>query len=537
MNPRFDETQFSPLAELCVNLEKTSGRIEKTRLLVAFLKRLRPDEIEPAVAMITGRTFPEPDQRVLVVGGRTLWKMITQPVRQTALTQSPLTIKRVQRSFDEIASAQGEGSREKKKALVDALLGQASPIEREYIMRILFGEMRIGVVEGVMEEAIAKAVDVEVELVKRANMLYGNIGAVARTALEKGREGLKQVSLTLFRPIKPMLAEMSDLKEIFSEQHGEIAFEYKFDGARIQAHKDSNRVVIYTRRLTDTTPSLPDIASAIREKVHADKALVEGEVVAVGKNGKPLPFQDLMRRFRRTVDVERAIEEIPLKLYLFDILFLDETSLFEKPYQERWRVLGTISDGEILARRIVTNQISEAEQFLSEAIRAGHEGLMAKSLDGTYTPGLRGKRWLKIKPSERLDLVIVAADWGSGRRRGWLSNYHLAVRDEERSRFLDVGKTFKGLTDSEFQIMTDKLQNLKIRETDYTVLVKPEIVVEVAYNEIQKSPHYDSGFALRFARIKRIRDDKAPDEIDTIQNLGRLYERQFEQKSKLRIEP
>jgi DNA ligase-1 len=237
---------------------------------------------------------------------------------------------------------------------------------------------------------------------------------------------------------------------------------------------------------------------------------------------------------RRTVDVEKATQEIPLRLYLFDILFLDGTSLFEMPCQERWRILSSISDGEILARRIVTDQISEAERFLSEAIQAGHEGLMAKSLDGTYAPGTRGKRWLKIKPSERLDLVIVAADWGSGRREEWLSNYHLAVRDDEEGRFLDVGKTFKGLTDSEFQMMTDRLQSLRTRETDYTVHVKPEIVVEVAYNEIQKSPHYDSGFALRFARIKRIRDDKAPDEIDTVQALRRLYEKQFEQKSKLR---
>ena len=533
MNHRIDEMPFLALAQLCVNLEKTSRRLEKTRLVSTFLKQLRPDEIEPAVAMITGRTFPEPDQRVLEVGNATIWKKITQPERQTALVQSPLTIRNLQKSFGEIASAYGGGSRARREALVDTLLGQASPLEREYIIRILFGEMRIGVVEGVMEEAIAKAAGVDVELVKRANMLSGNLGVVARVALQKGLDGLREVSLTLFKPIKPMLAEMSSLTEAFSEHRGRVAFEYKFDGARIQAHKDNTRIAIFTRRLTDTTGSLPDMVNTIREKVHATKALVEGEVVAVGENGKPLPFQDLMRRFRRTAEIEKATKEIPLRLYLFDILLLDGTPLFDLPYQERWDVLTKVCSADLLAKRIVTDQLAEAERFLSEAIQAGHEGLMAKSLDGTYMPGMRGKRWLKIKPAETLDLVIIAADWGSGRRRGWLSNYHLAVRDEETGRFLDVGKTFKGLTDVEFGMMTNRLQNLKISETDYTVLVRPELVVEVAYNEIQKSPHYNSGFALRFARITKIRDDKSPNEVDTIRTLRRLYEKQFELKSRL----
>jgi DNA ligase-1 len=522
---------FEYLAELCANLEKTSSRIEKTRLLSSFLKLLRPEEIEPAVAMITGKTFPESDKRVLDVGGKTVWRII-QPARQTALTQSPLTIKKVQKYFEDVASLSGGGSRRRKEALIDAMFGQASPLEREYIARILFGEMRIGVVEGVMEEAIAEAAGVDLELVKRANMLSGNLGAIAKIALEKGVDGLRDVSVKLFTPIKPMLAEMSSLNEVFAEHSEPMAFEYKFDGIRIQAHKEKDRVAIYTRRLTDATASLPDIVKVIRENIHAAKALVEGEVVGVGPSGKPLPFQDLMRRFRRTSDVERTFISIPLRLYLFDILLVDETPLFDLPYQERWKILTEICGEQLLAKRIVTDQLSEAEQFLSEALKAGHEGLMAKSLDGTYLPGMRGKKWLKIKPAESLDLVIIAADWGSGRRNGWLSNYHLAVKDEETDKFLDVGKTFKGLTDAEFRIMTDKLQRLKLRETAYTVFVKPEIVVEVAYNEIQKSPHYNSGFALRFARITRIRDDKSPEETNTIENLQRLYQRQFEQKAR-----
>jgi len=254
--------------------------------------------------------------------------------------------------------------------------------------------------------------------------------------------------------------------------------------------------------------------------------------VAVGADEKPRPFQDLMRRFRRTIDIEKSTIEIPLRLYLFDILLVDDTSLFDLPYEERWNILTKVCSQDLLARRIVTDRLAEAQKFLTEALRAGHEGLMAKTLDSPYLPGVRGKKWFKIKPAESLDLVIIAVEWGSGRREGWLSNYHLAVRDEETGRFLDVGKTFKGLTNIEFQGMTDRLQSLKLNEKGHTVFVKPETVVEVAYNEIQKSPHYNSGFALRFARITRIRDDKGPDEIDTIQNLQRLYERQFEQKAK-----
>lgn len=528
---REGELLFIYFAQLCRDLEKTSRRTEKTRLLSTFLRNLQPDEIEFEVAMITGRRFPEGDPRVLEIGVETIWKM-TRSAPQTTLVNAPLTVKRVQKAFDDIASAFGEGSRNRKRNLIESLFGQASPLEREYLARVLFGEMRIGVVEGVMEDAIAKAANVKVELVKRANMLSGNLGTVAKTALQKGREGLNSVSFTLFKPIKPMLAEMSNLKEIFDENKEPLAFEFKFDGARIQAHKDNGEVAIFTRRLVDATTSLPDIVKVIQENVHARNALVEGEVVAVGRNGKPLPFQDLMRRFRRKINIEGTAKSIPLRLNLFDILYLDGKPLFDIPYQERWRILSRICNSELLARRLVTDRISEAERFLSEAIQAGHEGLMAKSLDGTYQPGIRGKRWLKVKSADTLDLVIVAADWGSGRRRGWLSNYHLAVRDEENGTFLDVGKTFKGLTDVEFQNMTDILQDLRLHETDFTVVVSPEVVVEVAYNEVQKSSHCSSGFALRFARITRIRDDKSPREIDTIQLLRRRYDKQFQLKSR-----
>jgi DNA ligase-1 len=258
---------------------------------------------------------------------------------------------------------------------------------------------------------------------------------------------------------------------------------------------------------------------------------VEGEVVATGRDNKPLPFQDLMRRFRRVHEVEAMVKEIPLKLFLFDLIYLDGNLLIDTPYEQRWFTLANLTDSELLATRIVTGNPLDAEKLMQASIRAGHEGLIAKDLKSTYTPGVRGKKWFKIKPAETLDVAILAADWGSGRRRGWLSNYHLAVRNAETGEYLVVGKTFKGLTDQEFTEITKKLLDLKTEQTDYTVYVKPSIVVEVTYNEIQRSPRYKSGFALRFARITRFREDKRPEDIDTLERLQQLYQNQFRYKA------
>ncbi len=526
-------TPFSELANLCQKLEKTTKRKEKTRLISFFLRELKEEEIAPSVYLLVGRVFPEADSRVLEVGGRTVWKML-EAGKQATLVQEPLTILRVYKYFEEIAAASGRGSRKRKESLVESLLSQASPLETEYLVRIMFGEMRIGVVEGVMLEAIAEASEVDPKLVRRSHMLLGDLGEVSLTALKKGKTGLQRVSVQLFKPIKPMLAEMSyDISEVITRHGGKTAFEYKFDGARIQIHKKDKKVRIFSRRLTDVTDSLPDIVELVRRKIRAKEALLEGEVVAVGADEKPLPFQDLMRRFRRVHKVGEMVKKIPLKLHLFDVVYLDGKSLIDAPYEARWNLLSQICESRLLAERIVTSHISEAEGFLKKAMEAGHEGLMAKDLGSNYTPGVRGKKWFKIKPAEFLDLVIVAADWGYGRRTGWLSNYHLAARDEKTGEFLVVGKTFKGLTDAEFTEMTKRLQEIKISESRYTVYVKPSIVVEIAYNEIQKSPHYKSGFALRFARITRIRDDKSPQEADTIARMKELYEKQFEHKAKI----
>ena len=366
-------------------------------------------------------------------------------------------------------------------------------------------------------------------------MLLGDLGRVAKLSLVEGSAGVQAVGVQLFVPVRPMLAEMAqDLEEVFREHGGMTAFEYKYDGARIQIHGKDGAVRIFSRRLTDVTDSLPDVVSMIRDAIDPGtrEFLVEGEVVAVGEGGKPFPFQDLMRRFRRVHEVQTMTTQIPLKLNLFDIIYVNGRMLIDASNEERWTILQSVVESDLLATRVVTSRVEDAKELMQQAIRSGHEGIMAKDLKSNYTPGVRGKKWFKIKPVETLDVVIVAADWGSGRRNGWLSNYHLAVRDDKTGDYLVVGKTFKGLTDDEFAMITERLLGLKTRKTEYTVYVKPSIVVEVAFNEIQRSPHYRSKFALRFARIARFRDDKRPEDADTLSRLETLYENQFRFKAR-----
>jgi len=531
-----EPTPFSELAKLCQSVEATSKRTEKTELIGSFLKKIHVDEIQAVSLFLAGRAFPESDPRVLDVSYATLSE-VSKNLGQKRLTEHSLTILEVYQALARIAGLSGQGSRDKKTSLLQTLFTRASQMEAEYLVRMMLGEMRIGVVEGLLLDAIASASGVNKELVRRAHMLHGDIGDVAKLAIEKGADAIEKVSLRLFVPIKPMLAEMAeDVKEVLAEHPDGTAFEYKFDGARIQIHGRDGQVRIFSRRLTDVTDSIPEIIDFAKTQIKANDYLVEGEVVATGANGKPVPFQDLMRRFRRVHEIHDMIEKIPLKLYLFDALEVDGRSMIDEPYSTRWKALTGIVSTDFLAPRIVTSDVDEVERFMQASLKAGHEGLMAKSLTSNYSIGARGKKWFKLKPADKLDVVIVAADWGSGRRVGWLSNYHLAVRDQNTGEFLVVGKTFKGLTDAEFESITKRLQELKTREGRYTVYVTPEIVAEVAYNEIQKSPRYKSQFALRFARISRFRDDKGPADADTLQRLQKLYDKQFENKARVDLE-
>ncbi len=525
------ETPFASLAHLARNLEATPRRLEKRALIASFLRSLRQAEIAPAVHLVVGRVFAEADERALNVGWATLRRAL-EGKRQTTLVEEPLTVLEVSRTFAAIAAAHGTDSVRERRRLLESLLGRTAGEDRDILLRIVFGEMRIGVNDGVMLEGIADAAGVDAEAVRTAHMFLGDLGRVAELALTAGLTGLRTAGLRLLSPVKPMLAEMAeDLDEVLAEHGGETAIEFKLDGARIQIHRDGDAVRIFSRRLSDVTDSLPEIVTFARG-LSARRFLLEGEVVAVDHSGKPLPFQDLMRRFRRVHDIEAAAREIPLRLYLFDLLALEDASLIDAPYRERWSRLENFVPRDVLTPRRMVTTTEAIEAFLRESLEAGHEGLMAKALESTYTVGKRGKKWFKIKPADQLDLAIVAAEWGSGRREGWLSNYWLAVRDAGTGGFQMIGKTFKGLTDEEFEAMTARMKALATSEERWGYHVRPEVVVQVAYNEIQRSPHYPSGFALRFARIVRIREDKGPEDADTYARLKELYAKQFERKGR-----
>jgi len=556
-------TLFKSLSELLEKVEATTKRLEIIDLTSNYIKTLTPQEIEPAVSMMVGRAFPKYNQKTLDVSWSTVtgvleqvsqlnWERFREEMattgdigsatkavleksktrKQTQLKQKLLTIMEARRAFEAIAQTSGAGSRAKKELQITILFSQATPVEAKYLVKIFTGEMRTGLHEGLMEQAIAKAFDVPLKKVQHAGMVLGDIGEVAAILKTQGLAGLEKAGFSVFRPVKLMLAQTAQsIKEALKEFSGKTAFEYKYDGARVQIHKQNGSVEVFSRRLSNVTESLPEIVELIKRNVVAKSAIVEGEVVALDSAGYPIAFQHLMRRFKRTRDVASIAQKIPLTLYLFDILYLNGESLIIQPYHQRRQILSETA-GEInLSKQIVTDKIDEAGDFLKEATAAGHEGLMAKKLDSPYIPGRRGKKWLKIKTVlETLDLAITAAEYGYGRRKSWLSDYYLAARDPETGEFLDLGKTFKGLTDTEMAEMTRQLEAYAIRREGHRVVVIPKIVVEVTYNEIQRSLKYKSQMALRFARITRIRDDKTPEEADTICKVKEIYEKQFKTK-------
>jgi DNA ligase-1 len=554
------QTFFVALAELSEKVEATRKRLVMIDLVAEFLRRLEVDEVESAVSMMLGRPFSKQSSLVLEVSWATLSRVIRSVTgvdwavfdeafsrtgdigsaarivfenssrkRQTSLFERAVTLMEVRHGLEAIAEVTGQGSMGKKQRLLSALLSRLSPVEVKYLVRILVGDMRTGFHDGLMEQAVSKAFQIPLARVQETGMIVGDIGEVAAIAKEHGVEGLSKVDFRIFRPVSLMLAQVADtVAEALEEHRGRTAFEFKYDGARVQIHKREGEVRVFSRRLTDVTESLPEIVQVARTNVRAEEAILEGEVVAVDAMARPVPFQHLMRRFRRVHDVEGHSVEIPVRLYLFDVLYLDGKRLISDLYLKRRRILAE-NAGEIsLSSQLVTESVDEAERFLQEALDAGHEGLMAKRLDSPYVPGVRGKYWLKVKPVlEPLDLVIVAAEYGYGRRHEWLSDYYLAARDAETGEYVAVGKTFKGLTDVEFKEMTRRLKELAVSEKSRRVSVVPVVVVEVAYNEIQTSPKYECGMALRFARIVRVRYDKSPEEADTIQRVREIYDRQL----------
>ncbi len=525
---------LSDLTALRARVAASPGRLEKRRLVADYLRGLSPEDLRHAVTYLSGRAFPASDPRVLNVRGLPAAQASPSPCPLPAGERVALTLGDVAQAFGAVAEAAGPGARRVRDERLGALAARASAEERDLLQRVIFGEMRMGLSEGLVLEAIAEAAGVAPAAVRRAALVTGDLTTVAALALGQGAAALAAAAPRVFVPLLPMLAEIAgDVDEALAAHGGASAIEYKYDGARIQLHRDGDRVAIWSRRLSDVTRSLPDIVTIARRDLTGAPYILDGEVVALDAAGRPLPFQELMRRFRRVRGVEAAAEEVPLTLHLFDCLMADGHSLLDEPYVTRWEALQRVTGGRWLAERVMITTASEGEAIMARALAAGHEGVMAKDPRSSYEPGGRGKRWFKLKAAQSVDCVIVAADRGSGRRVGWLSNYHLAVRDGDG--WAEVGKTFKGLTDREFTQMTERLQTLATADDGYTVRVRPEVMVEVEYNEIQKSPTYPSGFALRFARIARIREDKAPGQATTLEELRGLYERQFATKG--RAEP
>ncbi len=501
------------VVECSKDVARLSGRNEKVQRLADLLEEVAPDEIEIALGMLTG----VPRQGRIGIGPaalRTSWG-------ETAEAGS-LDIREVDEVFQRIADQRGPGSATAKLSMLGALFQRTTLDERDFLIRLLMGELRQGALEGVMIEAVALASKVQSEIVRRALMATGDLGEVARAALTEGATGLTGLSIQLLRPVAPMLATVSDGVGDALGRLGTAALEYKLDGARIQVHKAGDEVRIFSRRLRDVTAAIPEIVERVRT-LPVREAILDGEVLALQSDGTPQPFQVTMRRFGRKLDVARLRTALPVTPFVFDLLYLDGGDLTDERQARRFDAMAGVVPSSWLIPRIVTSSERDAKDFLWNAIGDGHEGIMVKALEATYEAGSRGQTWLKIKPAHTLDLVVLAAEWGHGRRRGWLSNLHLGARNPRDGSFVMLGKTFKGMTDAMLAWQTDHLLTLEVSRDRYTVYVRPELVVEVAFNGLQESTQYPGGLALRFARIKRYRTDKHAADADTMETVRALH--------------
>jgi DNA ligase 1 len=500
---------------LLASLVETSGRVRaaaarnaKIQELASFLRSLEPAELGIGVHYLSGEV---PQGRV----------GIGQAVLRDAKSATPadatgLSITEVDRTIGEIARLRGAGTGSLRAAALRDLFGRATRGEQDFLFRLLLGDLRQGALGGVMVDAIAAAAGLPAADVRRAMMYAGDIGAVARVAREEGSAGLSKFRLEVLSPIAPMLAQTAaDPADALRQLGGEAAFEWKMDGARIQAHKAGDTVRIYTRNLNEVREAIPEIAERVAA-LPARDLILDGEAIALDEDGRPHPFQVTMRRFGRKLDVARLRAELPMRAFFFDCLRFEGEAIAEWPAHERVRKLAEAVPEPHRVPRLVTRSAGEAKSFYDAAIAAGHEGLMAKSLDAPYEAGNRGVGWLKIKRVHTLDLVVLAAEWGHGRRTGRLSNLHLGARDPATGEWIMLGKTFKGLTDAMLEWQTKALLARETRRDGITVHVRPELVVEIAFSDLQASSRYPGGLALRLARVKRYRDDKAASEADTI---------------------
>ena len=481
--------------------------------LARFLRRLAPEEIGTAVAYLCGET---PHGKIGIG-----YAALRDASQNTAASNS-LTLADVDEALARLQATGGKGSARLRAAQLETLLARASADERDFLARLIVGELRQGALEGVMHDAIAAAAKLPAADVRRAAMLAGGLAPVAVAALTEGAPGLDGFTVRVLHPVQPMLASPADDIAGALVALGTAALEWKVDGARVQVHKSGNEVRVFTRSLNEVSTAVPEIVDAVRA-LPARELILDGETIAVAPGGGPLPFQVTMRRFGRKLDVEQLRAELPLAVFFFDCLRLDGTDLVGRPACERFDALAGALPAPLVIPRIITGSTAEGEAFLAQAFAAGHEGLMAKALDAPYEAGRRGAGWLKIKRVHTLDLVVLAAEWGSGRRKGWLSNLHLGARDPATGGFVMLGKTFKGLTDATLEWQTAEFLAREIGREGHTVHVRPELVAEIAFNDLQASPHYPGGLALRFARLKRYRPDKTAAEADTFDTVRSVY--------------
>jgi ATP-dependent DNA ligase I len=490
------------IAEVSKAVGATSGRLAKIDLLAGALREAGPLEVPIAVAYLSG----ELPQRQIGVG----WAALRDGF--AAASSPTLGLSEVDAAFSAIGAVGGKGSAAARKALVGQLFGRATAAEQRFLFGLLSGELRQGALEGVMTDAVARAASVPVADVRRATMLRGSLGAVAAAALAGGSEALAAFGLEVGRPVRPMLAaSATSIEEALAKVGGpevQAAVEWKLDGIRIQAHLSGGSVRLFTRTLDEITGRLPEVVATLA-RLPVRAAVLDGELIALRADGRPLPFQDTASR-------AASAEGPALSVFLFDALHLEGADLIDLPDWKRHAELAWAVPPELLMPRLVTDSAAEATAFFRDAIARGHEGVVVKSLDTPYAAGRRGAGWIKVKPRHTLDLVVLAVEWGHGRRRGWLSNLHLGARDPATGGFVMLGKTFKGLTDELLTWQTSRLLALEARRDAYTVYVRPELVVEIAFDGVQRSPRYPGGLALRFARVLRYREDKPAAEADTI---------------------
>ncbi len=497
-------TRLAAVVDASREVAGTRSRSTKVRILAELLTSVGADEVAICVGFLSG----VPRQGRVGVGYATVYGIEVPPTGEPSLTVADLD-----RAIDEIAADSGPGSATRRRQLLVDLLGRATEPEGAFVRRLLTGELRQGALAGVMADAVATAAGVSPGLARRALMLSGDLTQMAEIAIVSGVEGLRAVGLELFRPILPMLASPGESVAGAMTAFACASVEFKLDGLRVQIHRQGDEVRIYSRNLNEITHRLPGVVATVLE-LPVSEVILDGEALWMGEAG-PASFQDTMSQ----VDADAPPEGVVT--FLFDILHVDGRDLLDTPLRERSATLRTIAP-DLTVPSILTDDVAAAERVLAESLDAGHEGVVVKDADSTYAAGRRGAAWRKVKPVRSYDLVVLGADWGHGRRRGWLSNLHLGARDPATGQFVMVGKCFKGLTDELLRWQTAALLERETASRGISVLVRPELVVEIAIDGVQASKRYAGGVALRFARVKRYRPDKDPARADTIDALREL---------------